>query len=301
MQRLILVVLRRRSAKVVVLAVAAAAVFSLGATASQSSPNEPFFFVQISDPQFGMFTADREFAQETLNFEFVIATLNRLRPAFVVVTGDLINKPGDAAQIKEYLRVTGKLDKSIPLYNIPGNHDVENVPTPESVAAYNRVFGRDYYSFRARTLFGIALNSSLIHSPGKAPALAEAQERWLEAELQRARSSGARHLVVFQHHPWFLKDPNEADGYFNIPLARRGRYLHGFRSAGVRTLMSGHYHRNAVAGDARLAMITTGPVGMPLGQGTQSGMRVAIVTDSGLSHRFYGLGELPSTVTLPAK
>jgi hypothetical protein len=69
----------------------------------------------------------------------------------------------------------------------------------------------------------------------------------------------------------------------------------------VRTLISGHYHRNAVTADGNLAMITTGPVGMPLGTGTQSGIRVVIVTDGGLTHRFYGLGELPSKVTLPEK
>ena len=55
--------------------------------ASQASMDAPFFFLQFSDPQFGMFTADKDFAQETANFEFAIASANRLKPAFVVVTG----------------------------------------------------------------------------------------------------------------------------------------------------------------------------------------------------------------------
>jgi len=55
------------------------------------SAAEPFFFIQLSDPQFGMFTTNKEFAQ------FAVATVNRLRPAFVVITGDLVNQPGDAA------------------------------------------------------------------------------------------------------------------------------------------------------------------------------------------------------------
>ena len=33
-----------------------------------------------------MFTADKDFAQETVNFEMAIATANRLKPAFVIVT-----------------------------------------------------------------------------------------------------------------------------------------------------------------------------------------------------------------------
>ena len=31
---------------------------------------QPIFFVQMSDPQFGMYTNNHDFAQETANFEF---------------------------------------------------------------------------------------------------------------------------------------------------------------------------------------------------------------------------------------
>lgn len=69
---------------------------------------EPFFCIQVSDPQFGMETRDLDFAQETASFEFV-----------TVITDDLINKQGDAAQAKEFLCIAAKVDKSIPLYNVP--------------------------------------------------------------------------------------------------------------------------------------------------------------------------------------
>ncbi len=36
-------------------------------------------FIQMSDPQFGMFTKDASFEHETVNFEFAIATANRLK------------------------------------------------------------------------------------------------------------------------------------------------------------------------------------------------------------------------------
>lgn len=48
--------------------------------------------IQMSDPQFGMYSKDTNFEHETVNFEFAIATANRLKPAFVVITGDLIKK-----------------------------------------------------------------------------------------------------------------------------------------------------------------------------------------------------------------
>jgi 3',5'-cyclic AMP phosphodiesterase CpdA len=262
-----------------------------------AQPSAPFFFIQLSDPQFGMFADNRDFMQETINFEFAIATVNRLRPAFVVITGDLVNKAGDPAQIAEYLRITGKLDPDIAVHHMPGNHDVENAPTRESVAAFVRRFGPDHYTFRHGNLLGIVLNSSLIHSPQNDPEEAAAQEQWLRAELARARAGGARHLVVIQHHPWFLESATEADQYFNIPLVRRATYLAMFHDSGVKYLLSGHYHRNAVARDGDLEAVTTGPVGKPLGD-AKSGIRVVIVRDGGLTHRYYGLGEIPDRVAL---
>jgi 3',5'-cyclic AMP phosphodiesterase CpdA len=225
-----------------------------------------------------------------------IATANRLKPGFVVVTGDLVNKPGDAAQIKEFRRIARKLDPAVKLYAVAGNHDLENTPTPATVAAYVKAFGRDYYSFRYRDLYGIVLDSTLMTAPDQVPDLLAAQDAWLQTELERARTSGARHVVVFQHHPLFLNDPGEPNGYFNVPLARRVRYLDWYRLAGVEAVVAGHYHRNALARDRGLQMITTGPIGMPLGEGTQSGMRVFSVTGKELHHRYYALGELPNRI-----
>ena len=59
-------------------------------------------FIQMSDPQFGMYADNKGFEHETANFEFAVATANRLKPAFVVMTGDLVNAPGDEAQIAAF-------------------------------------------------------------------------------------------------------------------------------------------------------------------------------------------------------
>ena len=258
---------------------------------------EPFFFIQLTDPQFGMFTDNTNFTQETANFEFAVATVNRLYPAFVVITGDLVNKPGDAAQIAEYRRIVAIVDKSIPVYDVAGNHDVENIPTPASIAAYTNVFGPDYYTFRHRDFVGIVLNSCLIHSPQKTPVQLAAQDRWLLAELKRAREEKARHIVVFQHHPWFLSTADEPDQYFNIPRERRAGHLELFHEYGVKYLFCGHYHRNAIAHDGDIECVTTGPVGKPMGS-DRSGLRIAIVRDDRIEHRYYDLGDLPNQVTL---
>jgi 3',5'-cyclic AMP phosphodiesterase CpdA len=284
--------------RLAVVVVVAAVVFGLGLADLPAAPAAPFFFIQLTDPQFGMTTSNADFAQETANLEFAVATANRLRPAFVIVTGDLVNKTGDDAQIAEYRRILGRLDPAIRAYSIPGNHDVGNEPTPETLAAYTARFGPDYFSFTVGSFVGIAIDSCLIHTPKNVRAEAEKQEQWFRAELARARRDGARHIVVFQHHPLFVTDPAEAGGYENVPPDARARLLTLFREVGVRHVFAGHYHQNALARDGDLQVVTTGPIGMPL-RGARSGMRIAVVTDAGIEHRYYDLGDLPSRVPLP--
>jgi serine/threonine-protein phosphatase CPPED1 len=262
--------------------------------AQEPPRNDGFFFIQMADPQFGMYTKDRDFAQETANYEFAIATANRLKPRFVIVCGDLVNKPGDMAQIQEYRRISAKLDSSIRLYHVAGNHDVGNEPTPALLDSYREQFGPDYYGFREGSIYGIVLNSSLIHSPQNAPEAYEKQQKWLTGELGKAKDSGALHVVIFQHHPFFLERGDEADQYFNIPLVRRKPLLDSFRKAGVKYLFAGHYHRNALGRDGEMEMVTTGPVGMPIG-GARSGMRLVWVTDKDLTHEYAEFGAIPNT------
>ena len=62
---------------------------------------EPFFFIQLSDPQFGMFTNDKDFAQETANFEFAVATVNRLiskdEVKYISILGGAVAKANEEA------------------------------------------------------------------------------------------------------------------------------------------------------------------------------------------------------------
>jgi serine/threonine-protein phosphatase CPPED1 len=279
--------------RVIFRALATSLAFWLGLLRAAAA--EPFFFIQLTDPQLGMFTDNADFAQDAANLEFAVTAVNRLKPAFVIVTGDLVHRPGDAAQIAEYRRILARIDRAIPVHHVAGNHDIGNVPTPASIAAYVTTFGPDHYVFRHAGFTGIVLNSTLLHSPQAAPELLAEQDRWLHAELPRAPAGDGRHLVVFQHHPWFLEDAAEPDQYFNIPLARRTPLLELFRQGGVRHLFSGHCHRNAEATDGTLHAITTGPVGRPLG-GAKSGFRVAIVRQDTIEHRYYEFGELPARI-----
>jgi 3',5'-cyclic AMP phosphodiesterase CpdA len=271
------------------------AALTLALAACRIASAQELFFIQMSDPQFGMYTANAGFDQETANFEFAIATANRLHPPFVVISGDLVNKPGDPAQIAEYSRITHQLDPNIALYSIAGNHDVGNVPTPESLVAYRKIFGKDYYSFRQGAFEGIVLNSSLIQHPEKVMDEEVKQREWLESELKKAVAEHVQWIVVFQHIPWFLHHVDEPDQYFNIPRNTRYRYLKILKDNGVRYDFAGHFHQNSIGIDGSFEMVTTGPIGKPLGDAS-SGMRVVSVSKNNICSRYYGLGNLPSKI-----
>lgn len=252
----------------------------------------PPTFIQMSDPQFGMYTANKGFEHETANFEFAIATANRLKPAFVIVTGDLINDTGNATQAAEFHRIAAKLLPSIKLYSVPGNHDVGNEPTKETLARYRESFGPDYYTFRSGEMEGIVLNSNLEKGAEKVPEEAAKMEAWLKTQLAQAKSEGVKQVIVFQHIPFFLKEAGEGDQYFNIPKPTRARYLAILHQYGVKQVFAGHLHHNSEGTDGDLEMFTTGPVGMPL-EGGKSGMRLVVVKEGGVVQKYYDFGELP--------
>ena len=269
-------------------------VFLLATAACFAADRAPFF-IQMSDPQFGMYSSNADFTLETRNLERAVAAANHLKPAFVIVTGDLVNRPGDAAQIAEYKRVMAGLDKSIPLYSVPGNHDIGNECSPERLQAWRGSFGPDHYSFRSGALYGIVLDTVLMSAPAGCAGEAAEQDSWLGAELVKARQSKARHVIVFQHHPPFVKDMAEADAYHNLPSPVRKRYLDMLERSTVSHVFAGHLHHNAEGRAGKIAVVTTGPAGKPLG-GAQSGFRVVKFGGAVLEHKYYALEELPERI-----
>ncbi|HRQ87853.1 MAG TPA: metallophosphoesterase [Bacteroidia bacterium] len=275
---------------------AALVLLSLGRAAA----DEPWFFIQISDPQLGFFSANRDSVQDASNFEFVVDNVNRLRPEFLIVTGDLVHQTSDPDQIAEYRRIIAKVDPAIPVHTLSGNHDLTNSPTPETIAAYTELYGPDHYTFRHRGLTGIVLNSTLMHTPAQAPEQYAAQNEWLRTELAKAKSGDAKHTVIFLHHPWFVQSADEPDGGANLPLALRKEFLPLFHESGVRYSFSGHTHRSFESRDGDFENVTTGAVGKPLG-GSSSGIRVVVVRDEGLEHHFFELGRLPTEIDFSRK
>ncbi len=261
-----------------------------------------FFFIQLSDPQFGLFEShglaagDGTFPETPL-YEKAIAAANRLKPSFVVITGDLVQDAGNTQQHAELMRITGQLSDDIPIYFTTGNCDVGNRPTAETLRLYREKFGHETYSFDSDGSHFVAINSSLCIDPSEAPDEWRYLLNFLRRDLE-LHAADSTHTVLFMHHPLFSESPDQPDnGYIIIPRAQRMPILEILREHGVSAVFSGHWHSNAYASDGDMLMVISGPVGYPPGD-DPSGLRIVKVYDDRIEHRYYGMDDVPDSVTL---
>ena len=135
---------------------------------------------------------------------------------------------------------------------------------------------------------------SCLLADGRAvPDEVAAQWSWLEEDLARPAAARAEGTVVFMHHPPYLEDEAEDDGYFNLPRAPRSRLIDLLGRHGVRHLLCGHLHRSHETRGVDLEVLVAGPVGMPLGQGF-SGLRLVKIAGGRIEHRYFALDDVAS-------
>lgn len=255
--------------------------------------DKSFFFIQLTDPQFGMFENNKEFTKETELFEKAVIEINRLEPDFVVITGDLVNDPEDELQISEFKRITSKIHSKIPVYLTPGNHDIGMIPDSMNIHRYINNYGYDKFSFVHKGFKFIGFNSSLIKC--NTPVFEQRQYDWLSKELIKGKD--VTHTILFCHYPFFIKDFNEPENYSNIEMPDREKYLNLFEANKADAVFSGHLHDNAYSKYGGMELITTSPIGMPHGT-VSSGMRIIkIKNGSVIEHNFYELGKIPIAIT----
>jgi predicted phosphodiesterase len=95
-------------------------------------------------------------------------------------------------------------------------------------------------------------------------------------------------VILMGHHPLFTSHADEDDTYWNLPRLRRAPLLDLIRRHGVRIAFAGHWHRNGIAFDGDFEMVTSGPVGYPLGN-DPSGYRIVDVSANRITHRYEAL------------
>lgn len=275
--------------------------------------NKNVSFVQMADPQFGMYSSVSKFsdadkaerrqrginieytgpileglAKETSLFTEAIETANKINPDFVVICGDMVHNSDSDEQFQELIRISRLLNQDIKLYWVAGNHDVGDKPTRAGLAQYKEQFGEYNYSFQEENCYFIVLNSSICYDPGSVPDEWDILISFLEKELQIAASVQQRHKIIFMHHPLYLNDPNEGDNYFVIPSARRAKIIDLITEYDVSAVFTGHLHRNNYKKIGNTELVSTGPVGFPLGE-DPSGIRHVRVDDNSLTHEYLGL------------
>ena len=280
-----------------------------------------YYFVQLADPQLGMLHRDASWQEELALLSLAVEHVNRLKPRFVVVSGDLINgfpgKPAIPDQVDAFKGALAGLDPSIPLVLEPGNHDLGQRPTEAAVRAYRERFGDDYLRFWVGGVLFVSLNSQVVKAGDGVAARRAAHASWA-AEAFETRT---KRVVVLSHICPFVGAPDEAEGWANWPLPARRAVLAQATRAGAGLWLCGHLHGNAVARHGRLEIVTSSAVGsmvnwtLPPAEiavmkkpdfrttvgrpavvagPASSGLRVVRVDEGGFRHRWYPLADVPA-------
>ena len=257
-----------------------------------AADSAPFFFLQLSDPQFGFIDNNKSISAETEAMNKAVAAINQLKPPFVVITGDFVNNSKSKEQIAAYKSMIAQIDSSVKVYMIPGNHDIGKV-SRASIDNYKKNYGETHFSFRYGDCAFIGIDSNIIKEADKERE--EVQFKWLEQELQKTKD--ARFKFVFTHCSVFLKRMDEPVNYSNFSLPMREKYVRLFQKYGVNAIFAGHLHNNAYGKVGNMEMITIGPVGKVLGTGYQGMNLVKVYPDRFISE-FIALNQFPKEVVM---
>ena len=257
-----------------------------------AADSAPFFFLQLSDPQFGFIDNNKSISAETEAMNKAVTAINQLKPPFVVITGDFVNNSKSKEQIAAYKSMIAQIDSSVKVYMIPGNHDIGKV-SRASIDNYKKNYGEPHFSFRYGDCTFIGIDSNIIKEEDKERE--EVQFKWLEQELQKTKD--ARFKFVFTHCSVFLKRMDEPVNYSNFSLPMREKYVRLFQKYGVNAIFAGHLHNNAYGKVGNMEMITIGPVGKVLGTGYQGMNLVKVYPDRFISE-FIALNQLPKEVVM---
>ncbi|KAI1291700.1 Serine/threonine-protein phosphatase CPPED1 [Halotydeus destructor] len=268
--------------------------------------SEPFVFIQGADCQLGMIESLKQIPnpgwdEEMRLIKEAVEAINTMtpKPKFFIVCGDLVNAMPNAEgrhdQMADFKKAFSTLDPDIPLVCVCGNHDVGDCPTPSTIQGFRDNHGQDYFKFYVSGCLMVVLNSQFFENRSLTQDFAEEQDRWLDETLEEASSGAFKHVILFQHIPWFLKSPDEEKEYFNIENDLRMKMLNKIYDSGVRFIFCGHYHRNTGGMFKDLELVVTSAIGAQLGD-DGSGLRLVKVAEGSVNHRYYAMPDIPQNV-----
>ena len=181
----------------------------------------------------------------------VVHAINRLSPDFTVHLGDITHPGPRAAEYDDSARQFHDIFAGLtcPLHLVPGNHDVGEKLFPavpggqsfdtvsdETIAAYERDFQPQFFSFEHEDCRFVVINAMIINSGLDCEA---AQRDWLERLLA---DNDGRRVFVFSHYPPYLAEPGETEHYDAIDEPGRGWLLELLGRHRVEAYFAGHVH-----------------------------------------------------------
>ncbi len=138
-----------------------------------------------------------------------------LKPAFVLITGDLIK---DALRVSEkeatslyelYLAEIAKF--SVPVYSIPGNHEIFGIERHKSLVSethplygkkmFRSYLGPDYYSFNYGGVHFVGLNSVDYYDLWYYGHVDSTQLKWLSKDISTLTKDSP--IITFNHIPLY--------------------------------------------------------------------------------------------------
>ena len=183
---------------------------------------------------------------------YVVHAINRLAPDFLVHLGDITHPGPGSVEYDDSARQFHDVYAGLtcPLHLVPGNHDVGEklfpavpggqsnyyIVTDETIAAYERTFQPQFFSFEHADCLFIVINAMILNSGLDSEV---AQRDWLEALLA---DNDGRRVFVFSHYPPFLADPAETEHYDAIDEPGRGWLLQLLQRYRVEAYFAGHVH-----------------------------------------------------------
>ena len=191
----------------------------------------------------------------------------RPKPQFIVITGDLINIPGNVFEWHEFLKITRTIADHLIVFTVVGNHDVINLETQEIYTRYVRMPGNGcYYSFNHLFFHYIVLDTEV---PGETNGIFNDQYLWLQTELEASQGDpGVGAIVIFLHRPLYAFGKNHT--WARLINADQLRSLFESYSK-VRLVIASHDHEFYYYPINGIMYLVSGGGGAPL-PGSSSGM-----------------------------
>lgn len=259
--------------------------------ALSSCSDKPYVIVQIADAQLGYAAAVEsqqtgkpyvnDMTYEAGYLRKSVEYINKKEPDVVVFTGDQVNYSDNEEQWAMFTDIISEINDSIKVLHVPGNHDVVLSDKRVDPSPFTSRFGPDKYVYETEDVRLVAINTNLIKYSD--PSERE-QFQWLKAVL----ADDEKKTLLFGHHPFFMTDINEDDGYFQIQKAKRRKYFNMFADKGVRAVYAGHRHENSEGVYRNVPMKTTTSVAYQIGESVPS-VRVITIRKDKISDKMVSL------------